>query len=168
MKLAEIDAGDLVEINKRGRVFEATIEKKIEVEGKPAKLHIRPTRSNIGYFDASPKEVKKILVKAPPTKLDVRIPGKVWDDFLDPRASGMQAELGLGEPRHVRRGRGTQAVYDNVPAESVLELAEYLRDRGNTLLAQGIDDPYDPEEKATRDVYRSAVKTAESLVEALA
>jgi hypothetical protein len=98
-------------------------------------------------------------------KFKIDIPGRVWYDALDPNASGMQAELGLSEPTMVKRGKGTTFRYADVPSETALEIAEYIGDRGSMLLAQGISDPYDPEEKAARDTLRSAVKTAERIRE---
>lgn len=93
----------------------------------------------------------------------ISIPGRVWEDFLDPMCSGMQAELQLPEPRRVRAGKGSRYVYDAVPKETALHLAGYLHDRGDTLLGQGISDPYDPFEKADRDMLRAAVKTAATI-----
>lgn len=79
--------------------------------------------------------------------LEVRIPGRVWEDALDPMATGMQAELELPEPRRQKKGRGWTAVYDQVPAHVALELAEYLVDRAATLGNQDVE----PRE---RELYR--------------
>lgn len=92
----------------------------------------------------------------------IRIPGRVYDDYLDPMVSGMAAELELAKPLFVKRGKGTSALYA-MTAEQALEVAGYLHDRGVTLLGQGISDPYDPFEKADRDTHRAAIKTAERI-----
>jgi hypothetical protein len=92
--------------------------------------------------------------------IDVGVPGRVWEDFLDPMTSGMQAELGLPEPEIKKAGKGRRFVYRDVPITVALDLAGYLAARGDTLLGQGIDDPYDPEEKAARDTLRAGVTTA--------
>lgn len=95
------------------------------------------------------------------------IPESVWDDFLSPDVSQMEAELGLrdrrADPFFRKRGKGGQRVYEDVPVEVALELARYLYGRGDTLLAQGIDCPDDPMEKAMRDMLRRAVKLAEQI-----
>lgn len=96
----------------------------------------------------------------------IEIPGRVWDDFLNPLTSGMEKDLGLPRPTHRRRGRGFVVRYENVTANTARELAEYLRDRGETLLNQGVCDPYDPMEKAERDTYRAAIRSAERLLAA--
>ncbi len=95
--------------------------------------------------------------------IDVRIPGRVWYDFLDPSATDMQAELALPEPEHKRAGKGSSFIYRDVPQAVALDLAEYLYDRGDMLLGQGICDPYDPFEKAARDTLRAGIKAAESI-----
>jgi hypothetical protein len=91
------------------------------------------------------------------TAIDIRVASSVWLDFLDPYASGMQAELGLPEPTFRRIGNGGQYSYAAVPVDTALELAEYLYDRADTLLGQGISDPYDRFEKAARATLRSAI-----------
>lgn len=99
-------------------------------------------------------------------KVKVAVPGRVWEDYLDPHCSAMQAELGLPEPRRVSAGKGWRAVYGELPTEQALDLAGYLRDRGDTLLGQGVSDPYDPTEKAERDMHRAAIKAAETITAA--
>lgn len=91
--------------------------------------------------------------------LTVKVPGVVWADFLDPRATEMQAELELPEPGRITRGRGWTAVYADVPVAVARELAEYLRDRGELLLSNS-DPAYDGRE---RGWYRSALKVAETI-----
>jgi hypothetical protein len=95
--------------------------------------------------------------------IDIDVPGSVWYDTLDPHASGMQAELGLPEPRQIKRGRGQSFRYDAVPIDVALELAEYIGGRASMLLGQSVNDSHDPDEKAERDCYRSAIKTAERI-----
>lgn len=103
--------------------------------------------------------------------MNIVIPGRVWEDFLSPSISGMEKELGLtplqATPFRVKRGKGEQFCYDNVPDEIVLDLASYLFDRGDTLLGQGIVDPYDSFEKAERDMLRRACKLGEELRKAV-
>jgi hypothetical protein len=86
----------------------------------------------------------------------IDIPGRVWEDYLDPAASGMQADLGLPNPEVLRRGKGWTARYRDIDPAVAGELADYLDDRGNLLLGQGVDDPYDPVEKADRAMHRAA------------
>lgn len=97
----------------------------------------------------------------------IEVPGAVWEDFLDPDASGMELALGLRDRRatpFVRRyGRGCSYRYSDVPRDVVVELAEYLVDRGDTLLGQGVSDPYDRGEKASRDALRRAVALGQAL-----
>lgn len=100
------------------------------------------------------------------TTTTIKVPGRVWDDFLDPLISGMQAELGLPQPKRVNAGKGWRAVYENVPTEVARELADYLYDRGDTLLGQGVSDPDDPFEKAGRDTYRAAIVVSGKIREA--
>lgn len=89
--------------------------------------------------------------------LVVRIPGSVWYDALDPAATDAQADHGLEEPRTVTRGKGWQAVYDDVPVEAALELAEYLSSRASMLLSQGYLEKYEA------DTHRAAIKAAERI-----
>jgi hypothetical protein len=65
----------------------------------------------------------------------IRVPGVVFDDYLDPNATGMEAELGLGPRRYRRVGAGRQVLYD-VPGSVALDLAGYLHDRAETLRGQ--------------------------------
>lgn len=99
----------------------------------------------------------------------VVVPESVWDDFLSPDVSQMEQELGLRDRRATpffrKRGKGGTRTYHHVPHHIVVELARYLHDRGDTLLAQGITDPDDPFEKANRDAYRRAIKLAAELRE---
>lgn len=101
--------------------------------------------------------------------ITVTIPESVWDDFLSPDVSQMEGELGLTElradPFYRRRGKGGQRVYENVLRADALEIAGYLYDRGDLLLGQGISDPDDEFEKASRDCYRRAIKLADEIRE---
>lgn len=84
----------------------------------------------------------------------IRIPGRVWYDSLDPKASGMETELGLPDPRVQKKGRGETFIYEDVDPEVALEVAEYLGDRAATLGAQwGI-------EALERELYRAMATTA--------
>lgn len=97
----------------------------------------------------------------PPVLEKVDIPERVWLDTLDPLCSGMQADLELGEPELVRRGKGGTRRYRDVPVATALDLAEYVGGRGEMLLAQGAEGMGDdPVVKAERDCYRAAVKVA--------
>lgn len=95
--------------------------------------------------------------------MEVQIPGRVDSDYLDPSASDMAAALGLGEPCVVRRGRGHSCVYTVTP-EQAEELARHLASRAHMLLGQSMCDPYDPFEKAERNTHRSALKTADNIL----
>jgi hypothetical protein len=89
----------------------------------------------------------------------ITIPGRVWEDFLDPSATGMQAALGLTDPLTVKRGRGWSAVYRWITADTAHDLADYLRSRGELLLANS-----DPEyEGRERDIYRAAIRCADTI-----
>lgn len=96
----------------------------------------------------------------------VRIPGRVFDDYLDEKASGMAAALGLPEPGRRKAGKGWSYWYV-VSAAVAEELGRYLAGRAETLLGQGITDPYDPFEKRERDVHRAALRVAEQIREAV-
>lgn len=95
----------------------------------------------------------------------IDVPGRVWHDALDPLASGMEMDLGLGrcDSQRIRRGHGFTVRYEGVPAQVARELADYLADRGETMLNQGVSDPYDPSEKADRDTQRASIRTAEQI-----
>lgn len=95
--------------------------------------------------------------------ITVRVPGAVWSDFLDPLATGMEAELELPPRRTVKRGKGYSVIYENVPAAVARELADYLSSRGELLLSNS-DPEFDGQE---RGWYRSAIRTAEKITEAL-
>lgn len=101
----------------------------------------------------------------------IKLSGRIWDDYLNPAASGMAAEIGLPDPMHVKHGKGSRVIFEDVPADDAKEVADYLADRANLLLGQGISDPYDPFEKADRDTHRAAIKAATEIrrhVEAVA
>lgn len=98
------------------------------------------------------------------TLVEVRVPGSVWDDFLTPLATEMQAELGLPRPRFVKRGKGSTAIYADVPVDVARELAEYLISRGELLLSNS-DPEYDGLE---RGMYRRAIKTGELILKGTA
>ena len=93
----------------------------------------------------------------------IKLPGRVWDDYLDSGVSGMAAEIGLPDPMHVKHGKGTRTIYQDVPADKAGEVADYLADRANLLLGQGISDPYDVFEKRDRDTHRAAIKAADEI-----
>lgn len=87
---------------------------------------------------------------------EVRLPAAVWYDALDPMTSGMQADLDLPEPMSIRVGKGRTVIYRDIPTFVVLELADYLADRAETMLAQDIDS-------SQRSVYYTMRKTAEKI-----
>lgn len=86
----------------------------------------------------------------------IRMPGRVWEDYLDPKASQMQGEIGLPNPRRVKRGKGWTAVYDDVTPEQAEEVAEYLRDRAWVLLGN--------EEPEYRGVHRAAMAVSQTII----
>lgn len=99
--------------------------------------------------------------------MNITIPERVWNDYLSPDVSTMQAELGLPVPTYRKVGRGGRYLYVGVPEHKARELAEYLFDRADGMLMQGIVDPYDRFEKAQRDTDRAAMKVAETIREEL-
>lgn len=88
------------------------------------------------------------------TGLTIRLPGVVYDDYLDPMATGMQAELGLGEPTIRKAGYGYRVTYEGVSPEVALELARYLDDRAWVARGNGEMDNH---------VHRVAMKSAEAI-----
>jgi hypothetical protein len=69
---------------------------------------------------------------------ELRIPGMVYDECFDPRATGVPKENGWPEPtRVVRRGFGHQLVYD-VDRATALDMAEHAIEWGDTL-SFGVD-----------------------------
>lgn len=86
----------------------------------------------------------------------VTLPGRVWEDYLDPLASGMQADIGLPAPTWRKVGKGTQAIYSDVTCAQALELVEYLRDRAEMLLTN--------EEPEYRGVHRSAIEASKKIL----
>lgn len=97
--------------------------------------------------------------------MDITFPGSVYEDALDPGTSGMAKEIGLPEPKVIRRGRGYTCVYEGITEDQAREAADYVYSRADTLLGQGIDDPYDAEEKRLRNTYRAAMKAADVIFE---
>lgn len=85
--------------------------------------------------------------------MEIRIPGAVWEDYLSSAVSTMEDELGLGDPKAVKRGRGFQMVYANVSPSIARELADYLGDRGWTLLGMDEDG----------SVHRRAIEIAKEI-----
>jgi hypothetical protein len=69
----------------------------------------------------------------------VTVPGKVWDDYLDPMVTPIAQEIGLPDYTQRRKGRGWQVVYAEVSPETARDLAGYLEDRAESLL-WGSDD----------------------------
>ena len=95
------------------------------------------------------------------TLTEWRVPGAVWDDALDPAATGVPREEGWPEPiRHVRRGYGYQAIYQDIPRRIAIAIASYVLDR-----AEGLTFGVDPDESARQ---RKAVKWAAAEIQRLA
>lgn len=59
MNLARINEGDMVQINIRGRVFDAVVVKK-----EPGIVRFVPTHKNITHFHARSNQVKKLIRRA--------------------------------------------------------------------------------------------------------
>lgn len=89
--------------------------------------------------------------------LQLRIPGRVWYDALDPSTSGMEAELGLPQRHAQPKGRGVTFVYENVSDEQATEVAEYLDTRAAVMSAQSGLDPNE------RELCRIMARTAETI-----
>ena len=87
--------------------------------------------------------------------LTIKLPGSVWDDYLDPQTTNMEAELGLAPPRISKVGFGHRMTYEGVSPEIALELAEYLEDRAGVLIGQ--DDP------ANNHIHRAAIRSAQAI-----
>ncbi|HSX21147.1 MAG TPA: hypothetical protein VLE97_00040 [Gaiellaceae bacterium] len=67
----------------------------------------------------------------------LRVPGSIFDDCLDPRATDVPKDHDWPTPRFVRRGYGVQAVYV-VERETALEIVDWILDRSETL-SFGVD-----------------------------
>lgn len=93
--------------------------------------------------------------------MQLRIPGRVWYDALDPNASGMEAEIGLPQRRVQPKGRGVTFVYDDVTDEQAAEVAEYLEERALLLSAQSGLGPNE------RELYRIMARTGRAIHEVL-
>lgn len=93
------------------------------------------------------------------TTITIKIPGSVWDDFLDPGATTMEAELELPASTNRSVGKGYQVTYPDVPLDVAAEVADYLRSRGELLLSNS-DPEFDGRE---RGVYRRAIKAADQI-----
>ena len=91
------------------------------------------------------------------TTISLRIPSRVWYDYLDPNATAMHSELGLDDcPREYRRvGYGGTFVYRDVPVDVARELADYLDDRGAMLIGQ--------DDESLRPTHRRAMRLAEQI-----
>lgn len=97
-----------------------------------------------------------------PATLDIRVPGSVWNDYLDPSATTMQAELELPKPVWKKSGSHQSAIYTGVPPAVARELADYLFDRADSLL--GNIDTWDRESAAReRRPHYAAKKVAEAI-----
>jgi hypothetical protein len=89
--------------------------------------------------------------------LRVSIPGRVYYDALDPRATDMEKDLGLPTPSSQKRGKGITVTYEDVPRLVARSLGQYLYDRGDTLLGN-TDDP------DGREVCRACIKAGEKIL----
>lgn len=88
----------------------------------------------------------------------ITMPDAVWEEYLNPDSTAIQAELGLPEPRIRRVGRGFQDIYEGVDSEVANSLADYLESRALMLLNQ-YDDGH-------RHTHRAAIKVARRIREA--
>lgn len=86
--------------------------------------------------------------------MELRIPGRVWYDALDPQASGMEADIGLPQPRVQPKGLGRTFVYEDVTELQAYEVADYLHSRSLLLSSQSGLDPNE------RELYRIMDRTA--------
>lgn len=57
MQLTSVKPGDIVRIDKRGRVFLAEVVEKTAEKGRNGRLKIRPVVKNISYTEATAQEV---------------------------------------------------------------------------------------------------------------
>lgn len=86
--------------------------------------------------------------------MQLRIPGRVWFDALDPDATGMQADLGLPQPRRQPKGMGVTFVYEDVTNEQAADVADYFFERSHLMSSQSSLDASD------RELYRIMQRTA--------
>jgi hypothetical protein len=96
--------------------------------------------------------------------MTVAVSAAIWDDFLNPDVTTMEAEvLGTGS-RRPQTDRYGRTVYDGLTPEQVTELGEYLTDRAEMLLGQGVQDPDDSMEKRERSMMRRAARLGTTLI----
>jgi hypothetical protein len=75
-----------------------------------------------------------------PEVLTITVPGRVYYDYLDPGATAVQSELGLPLPTFIKRGRGSSAIYTDIPLDVAAETAYHLQSRADLLLGQDADE----------------------------
>lgn len=71
--------------------------------------------------------------------IELRVPGAVYYECLDPYATEYPREVGLPEPTVVRIGRGLQFRYE-LPREAALDLLDHAETFGEAV-SFGVDDP---------------------------
>jgi len=91
--------------------------------------------------------------------ITIKIAGRVWYDSLDPAATAMEGELELPAREWRNVGKGSQAIYEDVPLDVAEELASYLIDRAWLLLSNS-DPEYEQRERST---YRAMAKVGEKI-----
>jgi hypothetical protein len=69
------------------------------------------------------------------------VPGSIYRDALDPRATDVPDEAGWPQAVFRRRGSGTQYVYARLSREQVEEIIEHVRDRADGLAYGADPDP---------------------------
>lgn len=92
--------------------------------------------------------------------MELRIPGRVWYDALDPMATGMEADLELPQPHVQPKGRGVTFVYRDVTNTQANDLADYLEERAQVQSSYAGLDPNE------RELYRVMGSTARKMREA--
>lgn len=57
MNIGSVKPGDIVRVNKKGRIFLAEVVGRIEVEGKRPRLEVEPITKGVNYRDVQGTEV---------------------------------------------------------------------------------------------------------------
>lgn len=60
-------------------------------------------------------------------KVDLVVPGAVWDTCLDPSVTGIPKERGFPEPEHRKVGKGSQAVYRQIDLAVVRDILDCVQ-----------------------------------------
>ena len=104
---------------------------------------------------------ESVGIERPEPTIELRVPGAVYGEVFDPRATGVPGEYGWPDAdRSIRRGKfGSTVVYDEVPIRVVREMLAHARDWG-----EGLSFGADPESmRSARRVVRWVDETRAKL-----